>query len=460
MCLWSNINGKLYPATNTAMHLRSGSCRVLAVSLFAVVLIVACGATAWAQEPDTQPMKETVTATQTTDSVSDQSDAEIQDAGIENKEVSVSAPPVIDRLPVLTKQTKSPAPAKQSQSKTASGQPKKEKRGSLIIAPIPISSPAVGSGLVLALGYVFKFDKNDKLSPPSTVGLVGAFTNSGTRGGGIGAKLYLKENTYQTTFILAKGRVNFDFFDIGRIPGREPISVAIKGAGTVFYGDFLRNVGDNIFVGVRFQYRRISTTLDGPQTPGGFEIPAIDLKSTSAALGFRVQRDKRDNTFYPKKGTLIDVTGDFFDQIWGSRREYQTYKFQFNGYREVSPRGVIAYRAMACTANGSVPFYDLCLFGANNDLRGYTAGEFQNRRMFATQMEYRMELPRRLGLVAFGGIGGIAGRWNAFRADELLPAAGVGLRFKLDKKNHINYRIDFAVGRDGHTLSIGVGEAF
>jgi hypothetical protein len=439
---------------------------VLAAFLLTTVLIVACGATALAQEADPQPVRETVEetvpATQTSAPVSDQLDAEVQDdaidTGIDNSEVSVSAPPVIDRLPVPTKQTKAASPSKQT--KTAPAQPKKEKRGSFIFAPIPISSPAVGSGLVLGLGYVFQFNKDDKLSPPSTVGLALAFTNSGTRGGGIGGHLYLKENKYQTTFVLAKGRVNFDFFGIGRIPGRAPISVAIKGAGTVFYGDFLRNVGDNIFVGVRVQYRKLSTTLDGPQTPGGFEIPAIDLKTTSAALGFRVQRDKRDSTFYPRKGTYLDVTGDFFDQAWGSRREYQTYKVQFNGFREVSARGVLAYRAMMCSANNSVPFYDLCLFGANNDLRGYTAGEFQNRRMFATQMEYRMELPKRLGLVAFGGIGGIARRWNEFRMDELLPAAGVGLRFNLDKKNHINYRIDFGIGREGHTLSIGVGEAF
>ncbi|MGH9880820.1 MAG: hypothetical protein ACRD6N_05240 [Pyrinomonadaceae bacterium] len=41
-----------------------------------------------------------------------------------------------------------------------------------------------------------------------------------------------------------------------------------------------------------------------------------------------------------------------------------------------------------------------------------------------------------------------------------MPAAGAGLRFTLDKKNHINYRIDWAVGREGHTLSIGIGEVF
>ena len=80
--------------------------------------------------------------------------------------------------------------------------------------------------------------------------------------------------------------------------------------------------------------------------------------------------------------------------------------------------------------------------------------------MFATQAEYRRELPKRLGVVVFGGLGGVARRWNEFRSDALLPAAGFGLRFKLDKKNHINYRIDLAFGREGRTLSIGVGEAF
>lgn len=338
--------------------------------------------------------------------------------------------------------------------------PKKPKRGQLIIAPIPITSPAVGSGLVLAVGYVFQLNQKDKLSPPSTVGLAGAFTSSGSRGGALGGRLYFSENKYQTTFALAKGRANFDFFGIGRIPGREPISVPLKMGGTIFFGEFLRNVGKDIFIGPRYQRRSLYTRLDGPQTPGGFEIPPIDLKSVSAALGIHVQRDKRDSTFYPTKGSLFNMTGDFFATALGSRRHYQTYKVSYSGYRELAPKQILAYQGMICSANQNVPFYDLCLYGTQSNLRGYTGGEFQNRRMFATQAEYRRELKGRLGVVGFGGVGGIARRWNAFRTDELLPAAGAGLRFKLDKKNHINYRIDWAVGREGHTLSIGVGEAF
>lgn len=344
--------------------------------------------------------------------------------------------------------------------KNSQTKPKKEKRGSFIIAPIPISSPAFGSGLLLITAYVFKVDENDKTSPPSYLGAAGVFTNNGTRGLALGGKLYFKENKYQTTFAVAKGKAKLDFFGIGRIPGRAAIAVPLEMSGTIFFGEAMRNIGKNVFVGPRFQYRRLSAGIDGPTPPGGFEVPAIDIKSTSAALGFHVQRDQRDSTFYPTKGSLFDFTADFFDQAWGSRREYQAYKIAYNGFRELAPRQILAYRVMACSANGSVPFYDLCLFGYNNDLRGYTTGQFQNRRMFASQAEYRLELRKRFGLVAFGGVGGVGRKWNEFRSDQLLPAGGVGLRFNLDKKNHINYRVDLAFGREGRTLVIGVGEAF
>ena len=411
------------------LHTRTIAGAVGRLSL-TLILVVSAGLSVWAQTATSQPAAE-------------KDDAE------PSRQTSESAD-----------QSKDKTSASGEQEKPTTEKPKKAKRGQLIIAPIPITSPAVGSGLVLVVGYVFKLNQNDKLSPPSTVGLVGAFTNSGSRGGGIGGRLYFSENKYQTTFALVKGRVNFDFFGIARIPGRDGISVPLKMGGTIFFGEFMRNVWKDVFVGPRFQRRNLYVRLDGPHTPGGFEIPAIDIKAVSAALGFHVQRDKRDSTFYPTKGSLFDVTADFFAKALGSRRHYQTYKVSYNGYRELAPKQILAYRGMICTANQNVPFYDLCLYGTSSDLRGYTAGENQNRRMFATQAEYRRELKGRFGVVAFGGLGGVARSWNAFRSDQLLPAAGAGLRFKLDKKNHINYRIDLAVGRDGRTLSIGVGEAF
>ena len=337
---------------------------------------------------------------------------------------------------------------------------KKEKRGSWILAPVPIFSPAVGVGIVPVVGYIFNFSKKDKLSPPSTVGFVGGITNNGSRFGAIGGRLYFAENKYEAAFAVVKLRVIVDFYGVGRVPGEDAVFIPLKTTGNVYFGEFLRNVGKDIFVGIRYQYRRLNFGIDGEAPKGGFEIPPLDLRSTSAALGFKVKRDLRDSTFYPTRGSLFETKGDFFSQALGSNRQYQTYTIAYNGYRSFNDKRVLAYRAMGCSANQDVPFYDLCLFGFNNDLRGYTAGQFQNRRMFATQAELRQVIKGRFGMVVFGGVGGVASGWDEFRFNRLLPAAGVGFRFNLNKKNHVNYRVDWAIGRQGSTLIIGVGEAF
>jgi len=80
--------------------------------------------------------------------------------------------------------------------------------------------------------------------------------------------------------------------------------------------------------------------------------------------------------------------------------------------------------------------------------------------MIATQLEYRLVLPWRFGLVGFGGIGGVAPGVGSFRARQFLPAGGTGIRFLLSKSYHVNLRTDFAWGKDNFTWSVGVGEAF
>ncbi len=80
--------------------------------------------------------------------------------------------------------------------------------------------------------------------------------------------------------------------------------------------------------------------------------------------------------------------------------------------------------------------------------------------MFAAQAEYRRKLFWRFGMAAFGGVGGIAHELSEFRSDKLLPAAGAGLRFRITKVNPVNFRVDYGIGRSGHTVTISVGEAF
>src|SRR5512136_2095773 len=55
----------------------------------------------------------------------------------------------------------------QSPNDQAQNEPKKAE---WILAPIPMSNPAVGTGLVWAVARVFPLSKKDTVSPPSTVG--------------------------------------------------------------------------------------------------------------------------------------------------------------------------------------------------------------------------------------------------------------------------------------------------
>ena len=336
---------------------------------------------------------------------------------------------------------------------------KKEKRGDWVFAPIPIRSPTVGSGLILGAGYIFKFKKDDTKSPPSTIAGGGAFTSNGSRGFALAGSLKFAQNKYQATPAFGRGRIRYDFFGIGRLPGEKDRSVEIEQDGRVFFAEFLVNLGKNVFVGPRYQNRKLTAAIRREPTEGGFEVPAIDLDSTTAGIGFKIKQDTRDSSFYPRKGHLWEFKADFFRDGLGSKRDYNKFGAAYNGFYSIGQKQVLAYRGSACSVGDDAPFYDVCFFGGS-DLRGYAMGRFQDRRMFAAQAEFRQELPWRIGLVGFAGFGGVAKRWDEFSFDELLPAAGLGLRFKIEKTNHINYSIDFGFGRDGHTISISVLEAF
>src|SRR5580704_1125472 len=81
--------------------------------------------------------------------------------------------------------------AQSTNTKTESEKKKKKRsthRGAIVVAPLPIVSPAIGSGIVPVLGYIFPFNKNDKISPPSTIGGAGLITNNGSSGFGVGAQ--------------------------------------------------------------------------------------------------------------------------------------------------------------------------------------------------------------------------------------------------------------------------------
>jgi outer membrane protein assembly factor BamA len=179
-----------------------------------------------------------------------------------------------------------------------------------------------------------------------------------------------------------------------------------------------------------------------------------------AQVHLQADWDSRPDQFYPTAGSLITTAVDVADSLVGSDRDYVTYEFSYNGYHTIDYKNVLAWRVAAMTVAGNPPFFALPWYGSGVDLRGYTPGRYIGRTLAAAQAEWRWQATKRVGFVAFGGTGGVWGDVRVFKQDDFLPAGGVGFRWRLTENFRLNFRVDYAWGRDDQVLLISAGEAF
>ncbi|MDT8069102.1 MAG: BamA/TamA family outer membrane protein [Terriglobia bacterium] len=354
-----------------------------------------------------------------------------------------------------------PCPVENSTGKTTDCQRNQDnrQRGSFVVAPIPISSPALGTGINIMGGYIFSLSKKDRISPPSVLGGAAVFTNNSSRAFALAGELYFKEDRYHVIAGVAHGDLNYDFYGTGTSAGDAGRKFGLNETGTLFFGAVMRRLPGKIFVGPRI-WMGASTLAPKEFGENHPDLPPLNLPFNLRAIGVQLERDTVPNRFYPVKGTSLKFSADFFANTLGSTFSFQSYQFTFNAYRSFDDRQVLAYNAFACSTGGEAPFFGQCIFGMRNELRGYPAGRYIDDKMLATQVEYRVVLPWRMGAVAFAGIGEVGSSLSKFNYDNLLPSGGVGLRFNLSKKYHVNLRADIAQGKNGHTFSMGLAEAF
>jgi outer membrane protein assembly factor BamA len=300
--------------------------------------------------------------------------------------------------------------------------------------------------------------KEDTVSPPSTFGAGGFRTDSGSWAFGGGAKLFLKEDRFRILVGAGTGQVNYTFYGIGNAAGENPIPITQSGSGIL--GGVLVRTFRRWYVGGRYYYFRVSTGLgDTANMPPG-PIQDVQFTLPVAALGAHIQRDTRESQFYPTSGSVFDTKLYFSDPSVGAMFQYQDYETAFQQYFQLGKRQVLAYRVKACAVDGHAPFFALCTLGNSADMRGYPAGRYRDRRMLVGQAEFRREIWWRFGASAFMGAGEVAPTFTSFSASDIRPGGGVGLRFTLAPKNHINLRVDYSVGQNSHAWYVGIGEAF
>jgi outer membrane protein assembly factor BamA len=181
-----------------------------------------------------------------------------------------------------------------------------------------------------------------------------------------------------------------------------------------------------------------------------------------SGVGLALVWDRRDNAFAPHRGFLLTATPLVYDRRLGSDHDFR--RLALDGSVFVNPwaEHVIAIDARLDMHSGDTPFDELGLAGGSRYLRGMLKGRFRDRHFATAQVEYRLPLFWRLGGVAFGGLGQVAGRLDELRPelDAMKYSVGGGLRFIFDRKERIHIRGDVAKSTDQTGVYISLLEAF
>jgi hypothetical protein len=331
-----------------------------------------------------------------------------------------------------------------------------EKKNELVIAPIPIINPTFGTGLALGGMYLYQLDEG---SQPSFTAAGGAYTDSESYAFGIGQAAYFKDDAWKIKAGAGVFDFNVRFYGIGRLLGERGLSIPLNQEGWAAGVRGLRRIKGDWFFGLQFWFLRVTSRFDTSNVE--IELPPqVQLNSQVAGLGAMIEYDSRDNRFNPAGGQLLNATWNNSEEAIGSDFDFSSSKIDYNIYHQLKPGKVIAGRATMCMTPGDAPFYALCKFGQGVDLRGYVGGRFRDETMATVQAEYRWRFYKKWGLVAFFGIGEVAESWSDYNFDDVLPSAGVGLRFKLSKTTGLNISVDYAVGTDSDAWYFYVGESF
>jgi outer membrane protein assembly factor BamA len=343
----------------------------------------------------------------------------------------------------------------------AEASPKKKKRD-LLIAPVPLSSPSTGTGIAVG-GVAFYNPNNEPQQWISGAGVV--YTDRGTKGLAGFHSMSFGQDRLRFKGVLSYIESRNNYYGIGDAAGERDERIELRNKQLSVQLQGLMQVFPHGYFGVRYHLTTNHAHPEAPEedAPPVSTLPPPDdqLGSTLSVLGGVFTYDSRDSANQPRRGIYVNANWLFGIKALGDSFAHNKLQLAGNLYFPFGPRTVFATRATLCAAGGDVPYYDLCQFGSGPDLRGYEAGRYRDRASWALQGELRHRISSRFGGVVFFGLGGIApSAGSILDGSDLLPAAGIGARYRPFRDNDVQLRLDVAVGKNDHGVYFGISEAF
>jgi hypothetical protein len=221
-----------------------------------------------------------------------------------------------------------------------------------------------------------------------------------------------------------------------------------------------RRWGNFLFAGLHLENYDIS--MRGTESDGELASGTItgSRGGNISGLGVFLKWDSRDNTFSPGKGSYCSVFLNRYSRALGSDFTYGLLTMDARHYLPLGKTSVLAVQGVFRSIWGDCPFQVLPMFGGMNLLRGYYDGRYRDRTMLAVQAEYRRPLWGRFGFSGFAGLAQVQDKASLLALGDFHAAGGAGMRYKFNRKENLNVRLDIGFAGSSPAFYLTFAEAF
>lgn len=332
-------------------------------------------------------------------------------------------------------------------------------KGKWLVLPLVFFTPETSWGFGGAGLYSFRFKGNSPESRPSQIQLGFAYTLRKQILSYLPFQLFLKNDQYKLYGELGYYRYIYEFSGIGNegtLDESELYSVNYPRVRL----NALYQARPNLFVGLRYwmdDFQITETEEEGLLAQGA--IPGSTSSFLSGA-GVVLNYDNRDRIFFPTQGVYLETVLFYNGGALGSDFNFSKLYLDASYFWNYAKKHIIGVNFYAELTQGTAPFNQLSLLGGTKRMRGFFEGRFRDKQLLSSQAEYRFPIFGRFGGVIFAASGAVADDFANFQVKHIRFAAGLGLRFVLDQKEHVNLRLDAGFSKSSSGYYLTVAEAF
>ena len=307
---------------------------------------------------------------------------------------------------------------------------------------LPFYTPDTSGGAGFYVIFYSRGEDGRASKQPDDLALYGSYTLKNQASFGGEYNFHLKDLPVNLTGQAEVSSSPSKFWGIG--PGAsEDAEESYSSSNLILKPSFLVRLSDRVSLGpmIDYKYIRIRGTDRGGLLESG-SVPGAE-GTTIFGGGLRLTVDFRDSAYYPQSGGYFDVQATTHRTEIGSSENFTLLDIDGRYFIGFGEDRVLAFQTLLTLSGGNVPFEAMNGLGGSNMLRGLLGSRYLDRNQAAGQAEYRFPLFWRFAGVVFGGLGTVADEPGKLCSEDVKPTWGFGLRYIVDRAEHIAFRLDF-----------------